>query len=48
MQEIDLEMNLNFTLSKIIEEGKVLIPLYGQWNTGLENIGNSCYLNSVV
>jgi ubiquitin carboxyl-terminal hydrolase 5/13 len=48
MQEIDLEMNLNLTLSKIVEEGKTLIPIYGPWNTGLENLGNSCYMNSVL
>lgn len=48
MQEMDLELNLNFTLSKIVEEGKELTPLYGPWNTGLENLGNSCYMNSVL
>ena len=48
MQEMDLEYNLNLTLSKIVEEGKQLIPLYGEWNTGLENLGNSCYMNSVL
>jgi uncharacterized UBP type Zn finger protein len=45
---MDLELNLNFTLSKIVEEGKTLIPIYGAWNTGLENLGNSCYMNSVL
>ena len=48
MQEIDLEFNLNLTLSKIIEDGKQLTPLYGAWNTGMQNLGNSCYMNSVV
>ena len=46
--EMNLDININFTLSKTIEEGKVLIPLYGPGNTGLENIGNSCYMNSVI
>lgn len=41
-------MNLNLTLSKVIEDGKQLIPLYGPHNTGLQNLGNSCYMNSVV
>ena len=48
MQELDLELNLNFTLSKILEEGKELIPLFGAGFTGLENLGNSCYMNSVL
>jgi ubiquitin carboxyl-terminal hydrolase 5/13 len=48
MQELDLELNLNFTLSKIIEEGKELIPAFGAGYTGLENLGNSCYMNSVL
>lgn len=48
VQEMDLEINLNLTLSKIIEEGKQLIPLFGAGYTGLENLGNSCYMNSVL
>eukprot|EP00347_Sterkiella_histriomuscorum_P000563 403375366 len=48
MAELDLELNLNFTLSKILEEGKELIPLFGAGYTGLENLGNSCYMNSVL
>jgi len=48
MAEMDLEFNLNLTLSKVIEEGKELIPLYGAGHTGLENLGNSCYMNSVL
>lgn len=46
--EMNLDFNLNLTLSKTIEDGKVLKPLYGPGNTGMENLGNSCYLNSVV
>ena len=34
--------------SKTIEEGKVLTPLYGEGFTGMENLGNSCYMNSVI
>ena len=46
--ELNLDININLTLSKTIEEGKVLTPLYGEGFTGLENIGNSCYMNSVI
>ena len=46
--ELNLDANLNLTLSKVIEEGKQLIPVFGPGNTGMENLGNSCYMNSVV
>jgi ubiquitin carboxyl-terminal hydrolase 5/13 len=46
--EMNLEFNLNFTLSKALEEGKVFTPVYGPGFTGIENLGNSCYINSVV
>jgi ubiquitin carboxyl-terminal hydrolase 5/13 len=32
----------------VLEDGKELVALYGQGLTGLENLGNSCYVNSVV
>lgn len=46
--EMNLDFNINLTLSKTIEEGKVLTPLYGPGHTGMENLGNSCYMNSVL
>ena len=46
--ELNLEANLSLTLSKVLEEGKVLIPVFGAGNTGMVNLGNTCYLNSVV
>ena len=46
--EMNLSININFTLSKTLEEGKVLTPLYGPGFTGLENLGNSCYMNSII
>jgi ubiquitin carboxyl-terminal hydrolase 5/13 len=48
MTELNLSANLNLTLSSIIEEGKALKPVFGEFSTGLSNIGNSCYLNSVI
>ena len=32
----------------ILESGTKLKPLYGPGYTGMTNLGNSCYLNSVV
>ena len=46
--EIELEANLNMTLTKVLEEGKALTPVFGPNLTGMENLGNSCYMNSVV
>lgn len=46
--EQELEINLNLTLSKIIEDGKILTPVFGEYNTGMENLGNTCYMNSVM
>lgn len=48
MAELELEANLTLTLSKTWEQGKVMVPVFGPKKTGLENIGNSCYLASVV
>lgn len=44
----NIDANRTLTLSSIIEEGKVLHPLFGENNTGIANIGNSCYINSVL
>jgi ubiquitin carboxyl-terminal hydrolase 5/13 len=46
--ELTLDANLALTLSRVLEEGKVLKPLFGPGFTGIDNIGNSCYMNSVV
>ena len=46
--EMNLEANLNLTLSKVLEEGKTLVPVFGPGLTGMENLGNSCYMNSVI
>lgn len=46
VEEINLELNLNFSLSKLVDKGDT--PVYGPELTGINNIGNSCYLNSVL
>lgn len=48
MAEITLEMNMNASLSKVLEQGVELTPVWGKMNTGIQNLGNSCYLNSVL
>jgi ubiquitin carboxyl-terminal hydrolase 5/13 len=46
--EMNLDINLNFTLSKQLENEKNDKVMFGSSYTGMNNIGNSCYLNSVV
>jgi len=46
--EQTLEANLNMTLSRVIEDGKSLVPVFGPLNTGMQNLGNTCYMNSIV
>ncbi|EGR32448.1 ubiquitin, putative [Ichthyophthirius multifiliis] len=45
--EMNLDLNKNLMLSSIIEEGRKLLPLKGPGFTGMVNLGNSCYINSV-
>lgn len=45
---MNLDLNLNVALSSIVEEGKKLDLLFGANFTGLVNLGNSCYINSVL
>lgn len=48
VEELNIDINLNLELSKVIEEGKVLKNVYGSGFTGLSNLGNSCYMNSII
>uniref|UniRef100_T1J4C8 Ubiquitin carboxyl-terminal hydrolase n=1 Tax=Strigamia maritima TaxID=126957 RepID=T1J4C8_STRMM len=48
---IELEIDMNQRIGEwatIQEAGSQLIPLFGPGYTGLANLGNSCYLNSVM
>ena len=48
---IELEIDVNKKVgewSTIQEANSVLEPLYGSGYVGMENLGNSCYLNSVM
>jgi ubiquitin carboxyl-terminal hydrolase 5/13 len=48
MAELDLERNLNYDWNRVAEKGKKLEPVFGPGNTGLRNLGNSCYMASVM
>lgn len=49
VMEINLDLNLNFSLSKLVEgKDKDTRIMYGAGLTGINNIGNSCYMNSVL
>jgi ubiquitin carboxyl-terminal hydrolase 5/13 len=48
MAELQLEQNVKFDFSMVTEDGRQLEPLTGAGLTGLENLGNSCYLSSAV
>jgi ubiquitin carboxyl-terminal hydrolase 5/13 len=48
MAELELDQNLSFDFSRIQESDKILQPVFGPGFTGLRNLGNSCYLASVM
>ncbi|KAK3067240.1 ubiquitin C-terminal hydrolase Ubp14, partial [Teratosphaeriaceae sp. CCFEE 6253] len=48
MVEMQIEQNLTWEFRMVDEQGRTLEPLFGAGFTGLKNLGNSCYLNSVL
>lgn len=48
MTELQVEHNMKFDFSMSGEEGRDLLPLQGPGFTGLKNLGNSCYIASVL
>jgi len=48
MAELQLDLNKRFEFDAIVEGGALLVPAAGPGLVGLRNLGNSCYLNSVV
>ncbi|CAG8464731.1 11325_t:CDS:10 [Ambispora leptoticha] len=46
--EMQLEHNLKFDFSMTTDDGKELEALHGPGYTGIKNLGNSCYMASVL
>ncbi|EMC95915.1 hypothetical protein BAUCODRAFT_34673 [Baudoinia panamericana UAMH 10762] len=48
MTEMNIEQNLTWEFSMADEHGNRMEPMFGGGFTGLKNLGNSCYLNSIL
>eukprot|EP00962_Isochrysis_galbana_P060469 scaffold34947_cov101-Isochrysis_galbana.AAC.2 len=48
VSEMNVKANEKLELDKITEAGKNLTPILAQGYLGLNNLGNSCYINSVL
>ncbi|KAK9554067.1 ubiquitin C-terminal hydrolase Ubp14 [Aspergillus fumigatus] len=48
LMEMQVEHNMKWEFSTTSADGHELTPLFGPGFTGLTNLGNSCYLSSVV
>ncbi|PHH62077.1 hypothetical protein CDD81_7570 [Ophiocordyceps australis] len=48
LTEMQIEHNLKWDFNMTTQDGQELVPLFGPGLTGLRNLGNSCYLASVV
>lgn len=48
LTEMQIEQNMKWEFSMTTEDGKEMKPLFGEGFTGLKNLGNSCYLSSIL
>mmetsp|Transcript_14017 Transcript_14017/g.29960 ORF Transcript_14017/g.29960 Transcript_14017/m.29960 type:complete len:873 (-) Transcript_14017:46-2664(-) len=46
--EMEVELNATYAFDAITEKGAHLVPVAGPGLHGLQNLGNSCYMNSVA
>ncbi|KAG7860565.1 hypothetical protein KL939_002051 [Ogataea angusta] len=48
LTELQIEQNIKWDFNMSDESGDVLSPVFGKGLTGIKNLGNSCYLSSVL
>ncbi len=48
MAELQIDLNVSYEFGRMTESGTALRPLHGPGHVGLINLGNSCYMNSVL
>ncbi|KAL1998442.1 hypothetical protein VTN02DRAFT_6165 [Thermoascus thermophilus] len=48
LMEMQIEHNMKWEFSMTTEDGQELQPIFGPGFTGLKNLGNSCYLSSII
>ncbi|KAG0224254.1 hypothetical protein BGW42_005218 [Actinomortierella wolfii] len=48
LTELAIEQNQKFNFNMYTEDGKAFEPLFGPGYTGFKNLGNSCYMASVL
>ena len=48
MAEMQIDLNMKHEFDSITEEGSKLVPAGGPGLVGMKNLGNSCYMNSVL
>jgi len=46
--ELQIEQNMNLDIKMTTKDGKEYEPVYGPGFTGIENLGNSCYMASIL
>lgn len=48
LSEMEVDMNMKYDWSRLLDGGESMTLLYGAGKVGLRNIGSSCYMNSIM